>query len=469
MNRIGNALLWVGGLGLAVLMAYTIALDAGFGGGRLHGGAGANAAEVAVFYPERTLWHEFRLGVRQCVRKKLADLVEETDTSVIIQTHRHRRLIRFDRFDVRGLRETKDEVTRLLHRPRPPIAVVGSSNTVLTEAIAQALRGEAVANERIGKGPVLLIPWASAVLSDGLEPGEGPVALLDILPGRTFRFCPNNQRHADSIVGALAHHDAKRAPRRIVIVVDRNDPYSLDLAASFHRAAERVAPEAEIFEHADSLSFPPPADPLALPSAAEERLAESIWHEAEAHSDEGTTWVMLPLQDEPTQRMIAALRRHAPRAPRVGDDPLRVVCGDAIGFTALSQLAGRCPFPIWSGTSASAPAAAAAVVEGMSPDTQITAEIVSALIRGVDASTKGPVTSDHLREALATLRIDANDPAAMGRPLAFRPSGERAGDALGHVLMAQPGDTTVFAISRGPTGQWSAPEPLRGVPVARQP
>ncbi len=469
MSRYGQALLWAGGLAIAALMAYTIALDTGSSRALLSRLGGEGTAEVAVFYPERVLWNEFRLAVGLCARKGLAKVVEESDNAVTVSTPRHGRLVRFALDDVRGLRETKDEITRALERHPEPVAVVGSSNTVLTLAIAEALRANAGRDG--GKGPVLLIPWASAVLAERPEPGEGPTNLLDILPGRTFRFCPNNQHQADLIVQCLADrdHEAGKIPRRVVLVVDRRDPYSVDLAAGFHRAIEAVAPEAEIVERADSLGLPLLHDPTMLPGPEEDALADSIWQYAEKLPRGQTTWVVLPLQSEPTQRMITALRRHARRGLRSEESPIRVVCGDGIGFSVLASLAGRCAFPIWCGSSASVPAAAQALGEGLSPDTQIAAEIVSTLVRCLDLPGGQPPTSNRLRDALAALKIDANDPAAMGRSLAFSRSGERVGNDLGHLLMIQPGRSTVEAVARDPNGRWSAPRELDPTPVALQP
>jgi hypothetical protein len=307
------------------------------------------------------------------------------------------------------------------------------------------------------------------VLADRPEPGEGPVNLLDILPGRTFRFCPNNQHQADLIVRCLADRGAGQAMRRAVLVVDRRDPYSVDLAACFHRAVEAVAPDAEIVERADSRGVPVLHDPAMRPGAEEEALAESIWHHADNLPRGQTNWVVLPLQSEPTQRMINALRRHARGSSGPDGGPIRVVCGDGIGFSVLAPLAGRCEFPVWCSSSASAPAAAQAVGQGVSPDTQIPAEIVSALIHVLDLPADRPPTANRLRDGLAALRLDARDPAAMGRSLAFSRSGERVGDDLGHVLTIRPGRATVDAISRAPTGRWSAPMPLDPSPVALRP
>ncbi len=254
MSRVGHVLLWVGGLILAALMVYTVAFDLGHGRVPATAGERPGGIGVEVFYPERVLWQEFCHGLTLCVQKGLAELVEENENAVVIATPRYKRPIRFTLHDARGLRETRDEIRGLLERSPQPLAFAGSSNTVLTEAIAEALRDSAGPDG--GKGPVLLVPWASAVLTDRPEPGEGPVTLLDILPGRTFRFCPNNQHQADLLVHCLANQDAHRTPRQVVLVVDRRDPFSVDLAACFHRTIDRVAPDAEIIELADSLNRP---------------------------------------------------------------------------------------------------------------------------------------------------------------------------------------------------------------------
>src|SRR5262245_39531108 len=70
MSRIGTGLLWAGGLVLAGLMGYTLTLDGGSATPRRRG-APAGVAEVAVVFPERVYWVEFRQGVLACVRRGL--------------------------------------------------------------------------------------------------------------------------------------------------------------------------------------------------------------------------------------------------------------------------------------------------------------------------------------------------------------------------------------------------------------
>jgi hypothetical protein len=465
MSRLGNVVFWALVLGLALLMAYTLVVDTGlWARGTPRGRVVEGSAEVAVIYPERSFWLEFRQGIDVCLGKGIALRAGEGDSEVTLRTPRQRRLVRFVYQGGRGLRETKDAVQRLLGRADRPVAVVGSSNTVLTAAIAETLRDASGTGGPKG-GPVLLIPWASSVLAERPEPGEGPVAMLDIDPGRTFRFCLNNQYQADLIVRCLADLDAGQRPRRAVVVQDRYDPYSVDLGACFHRAVEKYAPTAEIVERSDSIGPPVLRDESSTPTPDEEALAESIWRGAERLPAGVTTWVILPLQKEPTRRMLRALRQHSGRGLRSGDPPLRVLCGDTIGVESLSQHAGRCPFPVWC----ISPTSPRLLDRGVSPDVLIPAEIVAALVGCLDTPEDRPATADALRGALAALRLKGDDRAAVGRSLAFSRSGERVGDDLGHVLMIRPGKSMVYSVVREPSGRWLDPVALPSVPLASQP
>ena len=315
--------------------------------------------------------------------------------------------------------------------------MVGSSTTVLTAALAGALR------EAGPGGPALLLPWATALRS-----GEGGPPLLEMDPGRTFRFCPNNDRLADSVVDGLLLADAPRRPARAIVVVDPLDPYSVDLAASFRRAILARAPSAEIVEEVDALGEPPPRrpdDPGPPASAEESRLAEAIWRAAGRGRDGGTTWVVLPLQEEPALRVLASLRGRSPwPSPTGGDGPIRVVSGDAIRRRSLEALlAGRRVFPVWCASTASPGADDEA--------TQTLAEIVSSLLLAVERSPRPEPTADDVRDALAALDLPASSPSAFGRALAFEPGGERRGEA-GAVLAARPGQASVAVFGPGKAG-----------------
>ena len=218
-------------------------------------GRPSSVVEVAVFFPNQADWVDFRRGIQACLDRGLARRVEDTGDAMVVETPRQKRRIRFALHDVRGVQMTKEAVGRLVSRSPPPIALVGSSNTVLTVALAEALRDSA--GDEAEKGPVLLVPWASSVLVDPPEPDDGPVPLLGIDPGRTFRFCPNNQGQADLVVRCLLDQDPPPTPARAFILEDRHDAYSADLAECFQRSINRMAPKAVVIQ--DPKRWPSPA------------------------------------------------------------------------------------------------------------------------------------------------------------------------------------------------------------------
>ncbi|MGE3820040.1 MAG: hypothetical protein AB7I30_11500 [Isosphaeraceae bacterium] len=450
VSRIVHGLLWLGGVGVVLLMAYTVALEVGLGD-RAPVALGSASFDVAVIYPDPGLWNEFRRGVEVCRDRGLVELTVENGDVLIVQTPVHRRSIRFRFEEARGLRETREETLRIAGRSPPSIAMIGSSNTVLTVAIAEALGS--LRPGSVPASPVLLIPWASAVLVPAELPGEAPTPLLKLAPDRSFRFCLNNQYQADLAVGGLREWERGRTPRRALIVEDRDDPFSVDLAGCFQRAVEAVAPDAEIVQRSISPGVFPPRLSTGLPGPTEDVLAASICREADASGDaEATTWVFLPLQDEPTRRFLLALQRESRRGTSI-----RVVCGDTIGEEALSEFAGRAPFPIFCVSSTSP----SHVVPDASTDALIPAEIIATLAHCLDVPATTKVDADVLRESIAHLALSAESPAALGRSLAFRKSGERDGDDLGRVLMVVPERAEVLATSRGPGGQWSPPSAIR--------
>jgi hypothetical protein len=457
ISRAGTGLLLAGSVLLAVLMVYTLFLgDPGYrppAVTRLD-----DVADVAVFYPGRNDWVEFCQGIAACVRRGPCRVVQEGDAMIVLETPVHRRPIRFSWHQTRGLVETKDQVGAVA-RKAPPVAVVGSTNTVLTVALARALRDTYGTDHR---GPVLLIPWATSVLVERPKSGGEPVALLDIWPGRTIRFCPNNEYEAKLLVHCLVEHEPKSKPARVVIVVDRNelsddpsaynDPYSVDLAECFHREIKEVAPSVEISEISKALSAPSPGGRDDVPGPWERQKAKDIWKAATQAPADQVTWVILPLQGRPTWRMLTALRDLAPYGPDADDGRLRVLCGDGIGLETLTELAnGGLNFPVWCISSASIPGPDRSTEPQDSAAVQIQAEIVSALIQCLDRPMG---SAEDLQRALVALYLKADSRWAMNRSLAFTSIGERDGKDLGHVFTAWPGQPEIQAYARGSDGQW---------------
>ena len=462
-NRVGTGLLGVAGLFLTGLMVYTL-FFAGWRSDSEPGGQDRGeevvAARVAIFLPDRHDWSDFRKAVAACRSKQILRLISDGEEALVVESPRSGRRVRFDRHDVRGVSDTRDEVRRLADAKPSPIAVVGSTTTVLTVAIAEPLREEG------DSGPVLLIPWATALMvqrSNDLQ-GEARrdlVPLMELDPGRTFRFCPNNRRLADSVVDCLIHQDEGRLPARVFLVVDPFDPYSDDLADCFRRAIRGRKPDVEIVERADVVDLPGFARPLDAspePSPTEVGLAAAIVSSGDADADR-TTWVMLPLQDQPARRMIAALRRRAswrssPVASAATAGSLRIVCGDAIERQAINKLAGLGGLSLWcASTSSSQPSD-----QGVSDDTQSLAEIASALVWAVDQASSPTPGPTEIRNALRRIDLAADSPSAFGRGLAFEGNGERRDDPE-RVLAIRADATQPVEFARTPGGSWEPTPP----------
>lgn len=446
-SRIGTWFLLAGGMALTALMVYTLTL----GGPDRPGDEGpADAADVAVFFPDRNDWFDFRLGIAACVRKGLVEPVSERDDQVIVETSKTHRPVRFTWHRSRGVLETREAVARLARGPRPPAAVVGSINTALTAALAEGLRGVSA------EGPPLLVPWATSVETDDPAGGPGPFRLLDLDPGRMFRFCLNNQREADLVVRCLAAQPGDPTAERVIIATDRRDPYSSDLASCFRRAIGAVAPEAEIVEQPGAVGPPNRAD---RPGPNERRWAASIWREIAR--EPRPTWVILPLQAQPAARLLTALRE-AGAGVDPSTSPLRVLCGDGFALSTLAGFAAATPSPfsLWCASASNG------APSGVDRDAQVPAEIVASLALGL---ARGESHDRSLRDFLARLDIPANGRGAFGRSLAFDPSGERRGVDLGNVLAILPGHREIVAFSHGAGGVWSSPIPVASPTVLARP
>lgn len=472
-GRSGGRLLLLGGGLLALSMVYILAWE-----GRDRRPRADDAAGVAVFFPDRRDWEDFRAGVRDVAARAGAEVVRDDPDAMTLRGKKAGRLVRFTWHGAGGLIDTREAVRRMADSASPPVAVVGSSNSVLTVALAEALRDAAEGSGR--PGPVLLVPWATAVSVEAPGMGPGTVPLLSIYPGRTFRFCADNQRLASLAVQCLAASEPKGLPRRACLVVDRADSFSKDLADCFARAISAAAPHAEVDSYdlrTEDGSMVGPRRPDDGFGPSERRLAGRLWRAALEVPGREMVWIVLPLQEEPTLRMLKALRSEVWWDVGKGEEapPLRVLCGDGLGRDTLQDLAAThdLPFPVWGVSSSSDPegsesegASRQGSVVGAS-SRQVPAEIASALLRCLDAP--GDATPEGLRSAMAALDLKAGDPAALGRPLAFTPSGERRADDLGRVLEASPGQASLSIFTRGPAGDWTRAELPATVAIAPPP
>jgi hypothetical protein len=436
-GSVGGFFLGAFGLALGLLMLYTLVFE---GTGGCNGRRDATGVvDVPVFFLERAEWRIFTRGVAACVdeARGLGRILEEEDDHLTVETARQHRPIRFNWQSVRGEGQLRGLVHRVEAETRP-IAMIGSSNTLLTAALAEGLRDFPA---RPGGGSLLLVPWATSV------------PLLAIYPGRTFRFCSDNRHVAALLVDCLKAQPGRKGPARVLLAVDRLDPYSVDLAGCFRVQIARAFPDARVIEPAEGASTAPGSwfsGRGSWPTAADQRHARAFWREV-TEGPGGESWVVLPLQNDPARRMLLALNAASPGRHDAGLRPLTVVCGDAVGPTTLASFANQLVFPVWSASPASNHAAA----NGLAEDVIEQAETVAALLIALDRPT-AVRTPDELRDALLN-PAGPKPPEPFGRPLDFGPSGEREGFEPGEVFSLWPESPEVHVRA---AGRWDAPRPV---------
>lgn len=451
-NRLGTALLLTWAVALTALMGYTL-IGVGPESLTIHPGMTGivdPTAEVVAVFPDPEDWRDFREGVDTLRRQGVLKVDEQpAEETVVIITPRHGRRVRFTWDPARGVVETRQAVRRRIGSASPPLAFIGSSNTALTAALADELRsaGNPLAT------PLLLIPWATAVNAHPSE-GSPPEPLLAIHPGRSFRFCLNNQREADLVVGCLMNRMQGEGPSRVLMVVDPADPYSADLASCFEKAIGALVPKAKIVAYRDVIAH---GGIDVQPSPEDLRWAEGIAGGLiPAKGGDGRpAWIVLPLQSEPSRRLLGALRI-AIRAVLPKDaPPIEVLCGDGIGLASLGEYAGVRPLSIWCASAASN----IDTYQDAPQDVQISAEIVGAIVGAVDRA--GPLTPESLREGLAGLDFSPDGPSDPGRSLQFNADGERRGDHHGRVFHVGPDQAEILSFRKGRSGEWAGPTIIR--------
>ena len=451
-HRVGTALLLAGGLALASLMVYTLWIDTVpnppyelFRRGTV---------EVAVVLPDRDDWLDFHQGVQICAKRGLLTVLGETQDELLVQSPRRGVRVHFRWQRASGGVDTRAMVGRFLHASQPPQVVIGSSNTALTVALAEALRDQDAADP---EGPLLLVPWASAGAARESARPRQTKPLLGIYPGRTFRFSPNNPLQADLVVRCVLAQEPHPEPGRAILVVDSADPYSEDLAAAFEEVIHEMAPKVEVAVLHDVAFSPGLTD---APGTAEYRTASRLWKFARETPADRSTWVVLPLQGGPTRRLLTALKAQTPdeeTPPRMD-----VLCGDGIGAETLGGIAGATPFSVWSAS----PDLTAQIDRDVAREIQVPAEIVSSLIFALDRAED---CVGGLREALARIDLPATDDAAMGRQIAFDEHGGRRGLDLARVLAVRPERDEVLSFVPAEGNSWAPPQIVPPAPILAKP
>jgi hypothetical protein len=270
---------------------------------------------------------------------------------------------------------TEQWINALAERAPPPLAVIGGGSSDRARDLAKALRNR---TSWRGSAPLLAITTATAdkvrldeehrnlLTPPDMDQSKEPWHdLMDVYPGRGFRFCFTNSQMAEAVVdfvwsqpqlrpyalnlpvglgcvpqalsgnplGATAWLAVSAQPFKVYALKWLDDPYSIDLAERF----------CQVFENPDKKPNFVSIDPLPYsvggysePNPPEKTAAEMLSADMSRRSpgSEQRQLVVLPAMDRPARRFLHAL---AASAAPLEVRNLVVVSGDSISFNTICR------------------------------------------------------------------------------------------------------------------------------------
>lgn len=261
---------------------------------------------------------------------------------------------------------TSQWVEALADRSPAPLAVIGGGSSDRAVDLARALQER---TEWRGERPLLFLTTATA---DEIQPG---VNLIDLYPGRTFRFCFTNRQMAEAVldlvwsvpglrpetfasiaplaVGSGMFHcwskDTRPDKPHVFSVSWQDDPFSTDLHWQFTQALSRRlgppgggAAETGPPAHFSSWGLPYSVGGFLRPNQYESRVAESILEEYRQLPPQRSLLV-LPSVAQPARRLLRALCENT---PRIGTRMVAVT-GDGVSVNSVYR-DGEFQWPVQS-------------------------------------------------------------------------------------------------------------------------
>jgi hypothetical protein len=260
--------------------------------------------------------------------------------------------------------DTKYWVEALVRRGPPPLAIVGGSTTDAATELARQLRA-AAADLAESERPLLFLTQATA----DRVPGNGNLAagtpLLDLYPGRTFRFCFSNRQMGEAVTKFIWAQDELRPDAFPVYAAEwKDDPYSGDLIRGFQKAIDPLLLRATASAAAADWGlaagtaaaggFPftglaidegkgPDSRSLRIyyipwsvggfdrPNRYEAEVAQRMLDELGGQSRPRHTLLVLSGQTGPSRRLVRAMCRLSPMRVR----RFVLAAGDAIAFNTI--------------------------------------------------------------------------------------------------------------------------------------
>ncbi len=295
-------------------------------------------------------WERFVAGVRQ-VRDARPDLVIDTDQAFPEQSTRVPEVtLAFpgsaSRLRIRWYKLTSEMgipqwVRALAERDPSPLAIIGGGSSDRARDLARALQQQQAWH---GAPPLLLITTATAdkvTLEDDPGTPAAPAGLdqpklIDLYPGRTFRFCFQNSQMAEAVVDFVwgrpdlrPHADPGQPnwPAPVFTASWEDDPYSIDLADRFQEELHK--PERgrnQVTQYSIPYSVGDYNEPNLHENELVVKLAQDI-----AHSPRPRRLLVLPTLVKPARRVVRRLAVSAPAAVR----NVVAVTGDSISFNNI--------------------------------------------------------------------------------------------------------------------------------------
>jgi hypothetical protein len=136
-------------------------------------------------------------------------------------------------YKLSGETPSRDWFKKLIERGHPPLAVIGGDTS--DRALSQATALEKVRDKWSGPAPLYFITTATAERYDPRVYQTGEVIhtswprLMDVYPGRMFRFCFTNARMVEAVLDFVQQNLGARAqdPQVSATLVAAGDPFSL--------------------------------------------------------------------------------------------------------------------------------------------------------------------------------------------------------------------------------------------------
>ena len=316
-------------------------------------------------------WERFVAGVHEAARQ-VRDMDVDDSAAFLDQTaavpevtvgfRNQENRIRIRWYKLSGEVGTREWVSRLADREPPPVAFVGGATSDRAIELAKALRDQETWK---GPKPLLCLTTATADWADADLPRDASgdqVRLLDLYPGRSFRFCFTNSAMARAVLdfvwqtpGLRPHGPAappavlsmlgagnpwngvavvpllsRELPPQAHILSWMDDPYSADLALRFR---ELFRPDSGMGLECTSVGVTEIRYSVGTIGSVNEREKGGTG----LILDEGTPprgrkqLLVLPAVTQPARRMIRAFAADSPLIGR----SMVAVTGDGVSFNTV--------------------------------------------------------------------------------------------------------------------------------------